>query len=101
VWVLGAIVGLALAVVFGGCAAPPKETGDLVWPLPPDEPRIKYVRAFCCTNDFGKSGMAAITEKLFGTQGTKMAKPYGVATDKDGKIYVANTGNFRPQIFGL
>lgn len=88
---VGLLLVAFLAVIFTSCATPPKESGRLVWPLPPEEPKIEYVRAFCCLNDFKKN---AFLETVIGSSnaGRKMSKPYGVATGKDGKVYVTDTG---------
>ncbi|MFQ5852447.1 MAG: 6-bladed beta-propeller [Candidatus Binatia bacterium] len=81
-------------LLFASCAPKVAEKPvELVWPLPPDEPRIKFIRAYCCLDDFGKSGTEAWLETLFGTTGSlRMSKPYGVTTHKSGKIYVTDTG---------
>lgn len=86
-------VFLSLAL-FAGCAPKVVEKpADLLWPLPPEEPRIKFIQAYCCFNHFGKSGREAFLESLFGTTGSlQMSKPYGITTDKDGKVYVTDTG---------
>jgi DNA-binding beta-propeller fold protein YncE len=71
----------------------PEKKEELVWPLPPEEPKIRFVRAYCCMDDFGKSGSDAWLESLFGASGTlRMSKPYGITTDDAGKIYVTDTG---------
>ncbi|MBI5847473.1 MAG: 6-bladed beta-propeller [Nitrospirae bacterium] len=64
---------------------------DLVWPLPPEEPRIKYVDIIRSTLDVGKK--SSMADVLFGEEKVEvMAKPYGVAVDKQGVIYVADPG---------
>ncbi len=92
----GVVQGLLLIalLIVAGCATAPKEQiSEIVWPLPPEEPRIKYLRAFCCSDDFGKRGTAALLEALFGTTGSlRMSKPYGITTDQEGRVYVTDTG---------
>ncbi len=64
---------------------------DLYWPLPPDEPRIKFVDIFRSTLDLGKK--RGLAETLFGEEQVEaFDKPYGVAVDKEGKIYVTDIG---------
>lgn len=91
---LEAVIGILLVAIFAGCATTPKGPAqEWVWPLPPEEPRIKFIRAYCCTNDFGKSGKDAFLAAVFGTEGDmKMSKPYGITSDEDGKMYVTDTG---------
>ncbi len=61
-----------------GCA-PPKTTQDIVWPLPPDFPRILYVMTIHNEKDiFGFSAK----EILFGAKPIRgFEKPYGVFID--------------------
>ena len=64
---------------------------DMVWPLPPDEPKIKYITTIRSTLDVGKK--AGLADALFGEEKVDvMAKPYGVAVDKEGVIYVTDPG---------
>lgn len=85
---------LGLVLLVASCATKaPEKKEDLVWPLPPEPPRIKYLDAYCCSDHFGGGGSASLLETLFGTGGRlRMSKPYGITTDKDGKIYVTDTG---------
>jgi len=83
----------ALVLLAASCATTaPGKKEDLVWPLPPELPRIKYLDSYCCSDHFGQSG-SVLMQTLFGTSGKlQMSKPYGVATDNEGKIYVTDTG---------
>lgn len=70
---------------------PEKKKIDLVWPLPPDEPRIKYVDYISSSLDIGKKG--GLAEAIFGEESVDIfAKPYGIAVDKLGRIYVTDVG---------
>ncbi len=65
---------------------------DLVWPLPPDEPRIKFVDMIASSLDFGKT-KGGISSALFGEEDVEgFNKPYGVAVDAQGRIYVTDIG---------
>jgi len=62
---------------------------ELVWPLPPDEPKIKFVDIIRTNLDLAKKG--GLTETIFGQEVVEgLQKPYGVAVDKEGKIYVTD-----------
>lgn len=73
---------------------------DLVWPLPPDKPRIRYVRTIKSADDLGskkeqkKEGFFARLMAMF--SGAKVTpeifnNPYGVWHQGD-KLYVADSG---------
>ncbi len=88
-----AIATMCLLLVATSCTTAVPEKKEFVWPLPPEQSRVKFVRAYCCLDDFGKKGTEAWVEALFGVQGgLGMSKPYAITTDKDGKVYVTDTG---------
>jgi DNA-binding beta-propeller fold protein YncE len=69
----------------------------LIWPLPPDPPRIRWVAQYA---DLAKVKQPVIrkstwVERLTGTktldEKVELQKPYGITTDKQGRIYVADT----------
>lgn len=68
------------------------EAVDLVWPMPPDQPRIRYVAQYRGDVDLGAKRDLRAT--LLGDKkgGLALEKPYGVAASSDGKlIYVTDT----------
>ncbi len=85
---------LSVVLLTVSCATTaPEKKEDLVWPLPPEPPRVRFVRAYCCLDDFGKAGKEAWLDALFGTSRSGgMSKPYAITTDKEGKVYVSDTG---------
>lgn len=80
-------------VLLAGCAPQAVEKPvDLVWPNPPEVARIKYLRSLSRVDEFGNSGKSWL-DYLFGEDASgNMAKPYGVATDKEGRVYVTDSG---------
>lgn len=75
-----------LAVALLGCATTPKEKESLIiWPQPPEEPRVAYLRSHYGERDFVKS---SIFDALFGKPPMSvLPKPYGVFAAGN-KIYV-------------
>ncbi len=70
---------------------------NLIWPLPPDPPRIRWLTEY---SDLAKvkkpvSRKSGWMDKLTGTKTIDelqdLRKPYGVTTDKHGRIYTADT----------
>lgn len=79
---------LILALAYG-CGRAAVQEPLLLYPLPPDEPRIKYVRTYRGEIDFVKEGFFDL---IFGKPpAPRLSKPYGVSARGD-KIYVTQTG---------
>jgi len=70
------------------CAAPERKFPDIVWPLPPDEPKIKFVETLHSNLDVEEAGF--ITALLGEEVRASLQKPYGVAVDSDGRVYVSD-----------
>jgi len=85
------IVCLSLAV-FTGCSPDVVEKPvDLVWPDPPENSRVKYIRSLSHEGDFGSPGIEWL-DQLIQKKTTRrtMGRPYAVATDREGKVYVTD-----------
>lgn len=102
---ISVLMSLAAVATGGlvGCAEAPvkKDYSNLVWPLPPDKPRIKYLASYSGQVDFDSDSAKA---SLFGAEngGLGLMKPYGVATNKDGsRIYVTDTKMAMLLVFDL
>ena len=85
------VVGVLMLV---GCSTGPveKEEVDLVWPAPPEQPRIRYITSYSGQLDF--SDTSSFKAALLGVDqtGLKLMKPYGVTVSRDGKkMYVTDT----------
>ncbi|MFQ5901771.1 MAG: 6-bladed beta-propeller [Thermodesulfobacteriota bacterium] len=70
-----------------GCTPP--ELPDIVWPLYPDPPRIKFIRSF--KNARGVAGLSTKDILLGAEPMSTFIKPYGLHVDKWGRIYVSDT----------
>ena len=89
-----ACLGVASAGLFGCATEAPKKKdySDLTWPMPPEQPRVRFVAEY-----YGQSVLAARDElkaALVGEEraGLVLQKPYGVTATADGKlIYVTDT----------
>jgi sugar lactone lactonase YvrE len=71
--------------------------GELVWPLPPDPPRVRWVGQINDLDEVkGKGNGRSWMERLAGPQGAYdvravLQRPYGVAVDSQGRIFVADS----------
>lgn len=89
----GVFGSVLMALVLAGCGPEvrPQQT-DLVWPLPPDQPRIKFVQSVSNARDLGL-GQGSLSEAIFGEETEfKLQKPFGVASDGEGRIFVSDIG---------
>ena len=75
----------------------------LVWPLPPDQPRIRFVTAYRGVDDFKQKNTSRWKSLLLGPETdrrvTQLMKPYGVAVAKDGRVFVTDTVARRVFVF--
>lgn len=105
-----AALGAAL-LALGGCASTdpkpqgPEETPDLVWPLPPEQPRVRYIGSYRFQKDV-EDGLnkGRVLDSLLGREegtGEGLRKPLGVYADKDGRIFVADTGWGKVVVFDV
>lgn len=82
-------VSLLLLLVIA-CGPPPRspEPTDLIWPLPPEQPRIRYVQSIYTEDDIGRE--YTFLEWLFGKQyDDSIARPYGVFA-RNSKLFVTD-----------
>ena len=68
-----------------------KEGTGLVWPLPPDEPKIKYIGAVGGTLDVEK-GKGIDGKFVCSNSVDAMQKPYAVAIGENNRMYVTGKG---------
>src|SRR5919206_1123868 len=104
------IPSIALAAAFIACgslaaaAADKKKAAEptLVWPLPPDPPRIRFVTAYRAVDDFKKK-KGGWKSMLLGADAQQrveqLMKPYGIAVAKDGRVFVTDTAARRVFVF--
>lgn len=91
-------------------AAPPVDISKLVWPAPPDVTRIRYVATVTSEDDVNPTPTkkkSSWMDKLAGVSlpqeegKPRLQKPYGVAVDSKGIIYVADGASGRIFVFDL
>lgn len=91
----------AASLGLAGCAATSPQarvkSEELVWPLPPETPRYKFVKALFSEDQIvpPPSGMSSFRDNLLGKKrqaGRQLKKPYAVHADKSGRVFVADSG---------
>ncbi len=79
------------ALFLGGCAPAQQKQdwGEILWPLPPEEPRIKFIDVLKDSTDVEPP--SSFAEALLGEDTAyELVRPYGVAANRDGAVYVTN-----------
>jgi DNA-binding beta-propeller fold protein YncE len=82
---------LAACASLAACAGAQKPRPDVVWPLPPEKPRVKWVRSFASNDDLKHGTLSAIGRAFLpGEAGVAVAQPTGLALSPDERfLYVA------------
>ncbi|MDH5648164.1 MAG: 6-bladed beta-propeller [Gammaproteobacteria bacterium] len=100
-WTACFLLGVMLSGLSGCASAPHQPTGDdqadLIWPLPPEAPRIKYLRSLWSEDQIKppESKMVQLRDGLLGKPkqaGRRLKKPYAVHADREGRVFVADSG---------
>lgn len=87
------VLTLAAALLLAACAGT-KPKKDVVWPDPPEKPRIKFVTSFASNDTLDESGWAKFKRGVLGGgDPLSMRQPMGLALSDDGqRLYVADFG---------
>lgn len=95
-------IALAIAALPGLAAAtekpknqPPVDKSQLMWPLPPDKPRVKFVQELTNNFDIETRKKKSWVDKMVGNADPNATelfeKPAGIATDSHGRVIFAST----------
>lgn len=99
-----ACLGVLAAGLFG-CAAEPvkkKDYSNLMWPMPPDQPRLRFVAEYHDKGDVGVERDLRVSLLGGDDAGVIIEKPYGVAASANGRqIYVTDTKQKAVIVFDL
>lgn len=85
-----------IAILFINNIVIAQQSERLVWPVPPNEPKIEYLSSFSNSIDIGvkKSFLRKMWDRFAGNDALEemLIQPIGITGDKDGNIYVADPG---------
>jgi DNA-binding beta-propeller fold protein YncE len=107
----GGLAALSILLTLAGAGCGPQRSElwkasatPLVWPEPPEQPRITYLGAVSTESDMEKRGsfFDGVGALLFGAKPVGiLVSPYAVAVDPTGIMYVADTGGAVVHAFDL
>jgi len=96
---LGLALGLFSRPAVGGKkpdAAPAVDPATLVWPMPPDKPRVRFIEEWDNNLQVEPIRKRTWADKLAGVPEKNVAedfgKPAGIATDSKGRVYIVSVG---------
>ena len=105
------IVLISIITLVSGCASPGPSSHDLqgqaenyVWPAPPEKARIRYLGSLKSSDSFDSDQGMGLREWFLGKEEEEsraLIKPYGVHSDSQGRVYVADTGISGLVVFDL
>lgn len=86
------MMSLAAVFLLAGCATEqPLQKRRYVWPRPPEQPRIEWLKSYYGENDFPKSGFQTFTEAIFGAPAElTFMKPIDIKSNGKGIVYVTD-----------
>jgi DNA-binding beta-propeller fold protein YncE len=87
---------LIFMLLFLYSCAPPK-LPDILWPSPPSEPRIRFVKSFSSPRGF--YGISAKDILLGADAESRFGKPSGATVDSRGRILIADSSLVNVKIF--
>jgi DNA-binding beta-propeller fold protein YncE len=83
----------------------PDKVPNLVWPLPPEKPRIRYLGGLSANTDVEPPKKKGWMQKLINEEEAQhvlgLGRPTGIAVDSQERIYVADTAKGAVFIFDL
>lgn len=74
---------------------------DIIWPKPPDVPRIRLVNSISHPEDMNirEEGTSRFMRFLKGETNKPIVNPYGVVTDREGRLFVVDNFNRFVHVF--
>ena len=84
-------LALSLLPAMCACTHGQIKKDEVVWPLPPETPRIRFVTAFAGTPNLDQSKSGAFRRWLVGERDPVLRQPMGMALSDDGsRLYIAD-----------
>ncbi|PKN12084.1 MAG: 6-bladed beta-propeller [Deltaproteobacteria bacterium HGW-Deltaproteobacteria-4] len=97
------LAGLLLTSCLRGPTPPGGAGTELLWPPPPESPRIQWLQEIRTPGDLDiKPGFwRRLGNLAFGAREEQLVRPYGILSDPQGRLLVADTGGRTLEIFDV
>ena len=84
---------LFMTVLLGGCAAEVATSSRrYVWPRPPDQPKIEWIKSYYSAASFPKSSFSQFMEIVFGSpEAQPFEKPIDIKSNNKGLVFITDT----------
>jgi len=93
---------ICAALLLGGCATASKSKTRVVWPPPPNTPRLEWVGTYSSLDQMPKSAMERMSQPILGGQPELVFKrPFGIASAGDGRIFVSDADKRQITVYDL
>lgn len=98
--IFSSIILLSMAGMLLACAGNQVRNDEWQWPLPPEQPRLRYVESLRSSKDVKPESTIDNLKNLVGgvTEQINIIKPYGIAVGNE-SIYVTDTVQSRVLVF--
>lgn len=84
------------------CACAPTQRAvkkRLLWPSPPNEPKLEWVGTYSSKLDFREEGPSLFNMIVGDDEGLQLESPLSIASDSKGKVYVSDFGSAAAYVF--
>lgn len=93
---------ILISALVAGCVGPQKGVKQrFFWPPLPDTPRIEWLAAYSSQLDFPKEGMEGFLRSVAGEEAMRLAKPWGIVSAGDGRVFVVDSQLAAVYIFDM
>lgn len=94
------LVGAVL--LLGGCATADKSKTRVLWPAPPNQPRLEWVGTYWSLDQMPKTKTEKMTKSILGGQPQQVfRRPVAVASSGDGRIFVTDADKRQITVYDM
>lgn len=98
--ILSKIVIVGILLLQAACAAKKPEVPRLVWPPPPEKPRLEFIGTFSSQDDFPKTSAQRYAEAVVGKGVLATFRtPFGIASDGAGIVYISDMHDANVKVY--